>query len=239
MSRSAWSAAVYRRFQKHARPAGIATYKLSQASADNSAFQNQARNQANQTKIKPSQAENSLSMVTDCGVRSRLLGSSPFNSVQPILGYSSLIHPIQAFPPGGYGGQWALPAKIMNAYLSRFFHSKPFKVIQRHSKQFKAIQRLLRASFFYFMCHLPNLNPMEAYPNDCNAIPIHSRGCDATTQIRPEIKGIKPKSSRYKPKNLRGLNMDIRFCCNFRPFLLAYPTACTPLAHGGNIKYRH
>ena len=58
MSRSAWTAAVNRRPQRQARPPGTtpATH-LIQTVQSNSALQNQAQKQGNQTEIKPSQTE--------------------------------------------------------------------------------------------------------------------------------------------------------------------------------------
>jgi hypothetical protein len=77
-------------------------------------------------------------------------------SRKPIVGYLRLFTPVPAFLIPRWlfmvaSGRYTLPAKIMNAYLSRFFHSKPFKVFQRHSKQFKGI---LMHHFFIFMRHL-------------------------------------------------------------------------------------
>ena len=64
--------AVYRRFQEHGRPTGTSPTtqcKLAQATASDSALQNQARKQGNQTEIKPSQTKTFYYRSPWCGVR--------------------------------------------------------------------------------------------------------------------------------------------------------------------------
>jgi hypothetical protein len=129
MSRSAWTAAVHRRPQRHARPPGTTpTTHLIQTVANNSAFQNQARKQGNQTEIKPSPTKKPHHWSPYYNIRSYpLTGLARVNFVQPILGYSSLLQSIPAFlttPPGDYIMAVTQPqsasTKIMNAYSSLF-----------------------------------------------------------------------------------------------------------------------
>ena len=103
MSRSARTAAVHRRPQRHARPPGItpATH-LIQTVQSNSALQNQARKQGNQTEIKPSQTEKFHHWSACCDSRSCTLTSlARVKSLQPIQAYSNLIQPFWLPPPRG------------------------------------------------------------------------------------------------------------------------------------------
>jgi hypothetical protein len=168
MSRSAWTAAVNHRFQRHARPIGTTSAtqcKLPPPCTKDSAFQNQARKQRNQAKIKPFPTKKFHYLSPRCDIRSYTLrGSNPSRLFKPITVYSSIFD-----SPRGY---------MVAVRKDPFFHSRSFKAIQGHSKAFKAIQRFFDASFFIFMRHLQNggrhavaCQPLQGIANHCQPSP--------------------------------------------------------------------
>jgi hypothetical protein len=127
MSRSAWTAAVNRRPQRQAWPPGTtpATH-LIQTVQSNSAFQNQARKQENQTKIKPLQTKKIITVATMVVVR---------NNSCPHGGRDAVTNP--------YSSRFfhSKPFKVFQR------HSKQFKGFSMH--QFFIFMRR------YAFCHYP------------------------------------------------------------------------------------
>jgi hypothetical protein len=193
MSRSAWTAAVDRRLQRHARPTGTATAtqcKLAQAIAGDSTLQNQDENQRHHCSLAPWTSSPPQALTENPnGVQS----SSPGLPAQrPTPGNMS--HKIQPLISRDCGTR---EARIKTTDNSLKIQNSTLK-IQRCFPRSQTISnpkstRACPKSTVDLSCE-----PLIKVENSLRSSLSPTRHKPI---IRPENKGIRPKSNRHRPKN--------------------------------------